>query len=124
MFVKKEPKIVEMRDAGGEKFGEICELVTGFSFPGASIAWVYLEGPDVIHHHTSGTEIYIVERGEGEIFYQGEILPFKHGDRIVIHHHELHAARPKPGTLLVFLCVSLPAFNPDDVRIHPKGRDW
>lgn len=124
-FVKRKPRFIGMTDsATGEKFGDIEELVSRDSYGKAGMARIYLDGPDVLHHHAAGTEIYIVEKGEGEIFYRDGIFPFRCGDRIVIHHHELHAARPKPGTLLVFLCVSLPAFDPTDVYVHEKGRDW
>ncbi|MBI4836925.1 MAG: hypothetical protein HY813_00770 [Candidatus Portnoybacteria bacterium] len=124
MFVGKKSKVVVLKDLNGESFGDIVELVTGFSFPSVSVARVYLEGPDIIHYHVRGTEIYIAEKGEGELFYKDAIFPFKEGDRVEILPHELHAARPKPGTLLVFLCVSSSAFDPADVYIHPKGRDW
>ncbi|MDD5551836.1 MAG: AraC family ligand binding domain-containing protein [Candidatus Pacebacteria bacterium] len=91
---------------------------------GASFSLITLRGPDVIHHHNVGEEIYVLWRGEGKIFLNDEILPFTRGTGIRIPPGALHAAKPDGSHELEFWCISIPPFNPDDVIYNRRGQRW
>lgn len=127
LVLRKEPKIIDLED-DKEIFGEIKELISkelGSGQTGVGAAEVTLWGPDFIHHHRKTGEIYIWREGKGKIFLDGEILPFNSGARIIIGPGTNHAAAPDPDCVqLVFLCISVPAFDPIDFHKDPRGREW
>ncbi len=125
IIIRKEPKVVVLKD-NGEVFGEIREIL---SVEGGAkrtnLAQVTLKGPDILHSHRKAEETYICVEGEGYIFLNGEIYDFGLGTRIIIKPGTLHAASPKNDSeKLVFLCISSPAFDPDDVFEDPCRRVW
>lgn len=119
-----EPKTVSL-EFENQVFGEAVELTplaTGADK--ASLARVILREADVIHFHKKNQETYVHERGAGEIFLNGKIYQFSTNTRVVMEPGTLHAVRPQKGTRVVFLCVSVPAFDPKDVFVDPRGRNW
>lgn len=90
----------------------------------SGLALVTLWDTDVIHHHNVGEETYIFWRGDGEIFLNGEIVPFVMGTKVVIPPGALHAARPTNYKEIAFWCVSTPPFTPEDVVYDRKGQWW
>lgn len=107
-------------------FGLVNEIVSGSDGADrASWANITLWGADVLHSHKVAQEIYIYSHGgAGKIFLDGKILAFKRGMRVIINPGVVHAAKPLKGKILYFACVSTPAFNPADVYVDPRGREW
>lgn len=125
IIVDEEPNIVELQD-DKEVFGEVEEITSrSAGAERVNVAKVTLRGPDIIHHHKEGEETYICQEGDGEIFLNRAIFRFVPGNRIIIKPGTLHAVRPKNSIgKIVFLCVSSPAFSPDDVYEDRHGRVW
>ena len=116
-IIRYRPRIITLKD-DLEVFGEVEEITP-------NVAKIILWDPDFLHYHESAEETYIGAEGEGEIFLDGEIFQFTPGIRVVIRPRIIHAARPKNFLdQLVFLCLSSPCFNPDDVHNDPRGREW
>lgn len=129
-IIQEHPNIVELRDAD-EVFGEVEEITSRQEGADrANVARVTLVAQDFLHHHLKNQETYICEKGEGRLFLQSniseaQIIDFNPDTKVIINPGTIHGASPKTlCTELVFLCVSSPAFEPDDVYNDPRGRDW
>jgi mannose-6-phosphate isomerase-like protein (cupin superfamily) len=125
VILEEDPRVVYLDDETGN-FGEIEEFTSkATGAQKANIVHVTLYGPDLLHSHKIAEETYISEIGGGELFLDGEIIPFVPGKRVIIGPGIVHAARPKGNSPeLVFLCVSSPPFDPKDVYKDPRGRKW
>jgi mannose-6-phosphate isomerase-like protein (cupin superfamily) len=125
IIIESDIPVVELDDAGGKNFGEIEEFTSiSQGAKKGNIVQVTLFGPDILHHHKIAEETY-VSQGQGLIYLDGMIYNFAPGTRILIGPGVVHAARPKKGCIdLVFLCMSVPAFDPKDVYNDPRGRKW
>ncbi len=124
-IIKEEPKVVELKD-GDKIFGKVEEITSrDVGASQANLARVTMMGPDFIHSHSKAEETYAYESGMGKIFLDGEVSDFGPGTRVVIPPGTLHAVKPAQSfPQVVFLCVSSPPFNPDDVEIDSRGRNW
>jgi mannose-6-phosphate isomerase-like protein (cupin superfamily) len=124
-IITSEPKVIEL-SGGGEMFGEIEEVTSkDLGAEHANFARVTLWGPDFLHHHKKAEETYICLDGKGEIILDDTIYEFSPGTRVIISPGTLHAVRPKePFMKIVFLCMSSPPFNLDDVYENKRGRNW
>lgn len=125
IIVSEKPKIIEFNDDKGI-FGKVEEITSrAVGAERANIAKIILWGPDILHIHKETEETYICVKGEGEIFLIDQIFEFIPGVRVIVRPGILHAAKPKKNSRkLVFLCVSSPAFRPEDVYNDPRGRAW
>jgi mannose-6-phosphate isomerase-like protein (cupin superfamily) len=123
--ITKEPYIKRFKD-GGNVFGMVEEIVShAIGAKNASLARVTLYGPDIIHTHSKIEEAYVCETGRGKILLGNDISNFEPGDRVVIHPGTLHAVKPAESfPKVVFLCLSGPAFDPNDFCPDPRGRNW
>jgi len=131
IIIKEKPKIIEFIDDKGifgtGVFGKAEEITSrAVGAERTNVAKITLWGPDILHTHKETEETYICVEGEGEIFLIDQIFEFIPGVRVIIRPGILHAARPKKNgrKLLVFLCVSSPAFKPEDVYNDPRDRAW
>jgi len=124
-IVKEKPKVVEFKD-GEEVFGTAEEITSReVGAEGANLARITLFGPDVIHTHEKAEETYIYESGMGKILLGDQISEFGPGTRVIIPSGTPHAAKPANSfPRFVFLCLSSPPFDPDDVHPDPRGRNW
>ena len=124
-IVKDKPEIVEFKD-GEEVFGKVEEITSrDVGARKANFVKVTLLGPDVIHTHDDAEETYVYESGMGRIILDDEISDFGPGTRVIIPPGMSHAVKPwESFPQVVFLCVSSPPFNPDDVHPDPRGRNW
>jgi quercetin dioxygenase-like cupin family protein len=125
VIVKDLPELKELKD-GRKVFGRIEEITSiELGAIKANVVRVTLFGPDFIHWHIKAEETYICESGKGELFLDGRIVEMSPGTRIIISPGTLHAARPwNDFPQMVFLCVSSPPFNSEDVFNDPRGRNW
>jgi predicted cupin superfamily sugar epimerase len=77
--------------------------------------------------HSSGTsynhrseEVFIVESGTGRVHLQTDITPVGPGSTVFIPATWAHSIESDPGSALVFLAISAPAFTPEDyVLVKP-----
>jgi mannose-6-phosphate isomerase-like protein (cupin superfamily) len=124
-IVETEPLIFELKDED-EVFGQVKEITSrSIGARRANVAEITLWAADIIHKHKKNEETYICLEGEGEIYLDGRIIDFPPGTRVIIRPGVQHAARPKDThSELTFLCVSSPAFDPNDVYEDPRGRKW
>jgi len=125
IFITDEPHVVELRD-GDKVFGQVEEITSrSIGAERVNVAKVTLWGPDILHKHEKREETYICLEGEGELYLNGRIFDFVSGKRAIIGSGVWHAARPKEACKeLILLCVSSPAFDPDDVYEDSRGRKW
>jgi mannose-6-phosphate isomerase-like protein (cupin superfamily) len=117
---------VELEDASGI-FGKVEDITSSrLGAHNANIARVTLWEPDVLHLHKEAEETYFCLEEEGLIYLgNGDVYPFRPGYSVTIDQGTLHAAMPKsPCRRLIFICVSSPPFNSDDVFPDPRGRMW
>lgn len=124
-IVKEKPKIVEFKD-GEEVFGTAEEITSQpLGAKGANLARITLTGPDVIHTHDDAEETYVYESGMGKILLDDQISEFGPGTRVIIPPGTPHAVKPANSfPQVVFLCISGPPFDPEDVHPDPRGRNW
>lgn len=124
-IVKEKPKVVKLKD-GGIVFGEVEEITSrAVGAERANFTRVTLFGPDVIHTHERTEETYIYKSGMGKIILGNKIYDFGPDTRVIIPPGTPHAAKPYDSfPQFVFLCVSSPPFDPDDVHSDPRGRNW
>lgn len=100
------------------------ETSEAFGAERVSVAKITLWAADVLHGHKEREETYIFVEGRGELFLDDEIFKVGPGVKAIIKPGVVHAARPKNDEEMVFWCVSVPAFNPEDVYNDPRGREW
>jgi len=127
-IIRKESKIVKMKDGkdGNVIFGQVEEITSrAVGAKKANLVEVTLFGPDVVHTHERAEETYVCESGRGKIILGDEISDFDPGVKVIIPPGTPHAVKPwKSFPQVVFLCVSSPPFNQDDVHPDPRGRKW
>lgn len=119
------PRVIHLEDSE-ERFGEVRELTSReFGTDRVSIAEITLYGPDVLHYHKFGEETYICLKNNGIVFDGNQCVSFRTGDRIIIPCGALHAVAPSDYyDKIVYLCISSPAYDSDDVFEHPLSRSW
>jgi mannose-6-phosphate isomerase-like protein (cupin superfamily) len=124
-IISDKPNTVEFKE-GDKVFGKVEEITSrALGAKRTNVAKVTLQGPDVLHSHKEAEETYICLEGEGELYLDGQIFDFVPGTRVIIEPGIQHAARPKNVIeKLVILCVSSPAFDPNDVYEDSCGRVW
>ena len=125
IFIQGSNNVIKLRD--GEIFGVIEEFTSrNDGADRASIAKVTLFGPDFLHYHRITEETYICLEGYGKIYLNGKIFPFHPGVKVIIKPGTIHAAQPEKGERLVFLCISSPAYNSNDVFVFEDriSRNW
>lgn len=124
-IINNEPKVVELKD-GDEVFGQVEEITSrAVGAEGANLVRVTLFGPDVVHTHDKAEETYIYESGMGRIILGDKIFEFGPETKVIIPPGTPHAAKPANSfPRLVFLCVSSPPFDAEDVHPDPRGRNW
>lgn len=66
------------------------------------------------HYHTITEELYIVTSGTGRIVVDDKAIDVSAGDAVFIDIGEYHFAVSSADTELVFLAISLPAYDADD----------
>lgn len=125
IVIDAKPKIAELKD-GDVVFGNVEEITSKELGAGrANLTRITLWGPDFVHQHEIAEETYVCQAGEGELFVNFEIIKFVPDVRVIIGPGVLHAARPKRnGEVLIFSCLSAPAFDPKDVYLDRRGRGW
>jgi len=124
-IVEEKPKVVKLKD-GDIVFGEVEETTSrAVGAEGANLVRVTLFGPEIVHTHEKAEETYVYESGRGKILLGNEIFELNPGTRVIIPPGTLHAAKPYDSfPRFVFLCVSSPPFDPEDVHPDPRGRNW
>jgi mannose-6-phosphate isomerase-like protein (cupin superfamily) len=66
-------------------------------------------------HSLSVREWYVIESGEGEVSVENESdRRVQYGDVVTISKHHSQKIRNSGATDLIFLCVCVPRFSPDD----------
>ena len=135
-IIKEEPgEILLIEGMSKKEFGRRSEIVAVSDGARVSISRVMLSGPGVIHYHSKRQETFVCEEGEGKFFLEGtrrgtkpkQVIDFVPGVRIIVNPRTLHAAKPNPGSKLVFLLVSSPAIDyayPDDLQGYADGQVW
>ena len=125
VIVQAKPNIVELKD-GDEVFGTVEEITSrAVGAEGANLARITLMGPDFVHTHDGAEETYVYELGMGKILLGDQISEFGPGARVIIPPGTPHAAKPANSfPQVVFLCLSGPPFDPEDVHPDPRGRNW
>jgi len=123
--INNKPKVVELKD-GDVVFGQAEEITSRALGAGqTNIARITLFGPDVVHVHKRAEETYVYESGMGKILLGDQISEFGPGTRVIIPPGTTHAVKPANSfPQVIFLCISGPPFDPEDVYPDSRGRNW
>lgn len=70
----------------------------------------------VPHRHMKTDEIYYCLEGQGELFINGQSLPFAPGKFYLIPKNSLHHL--KASTALRLLCICTPPYSHEDTRTN------
>ncbi len=80
---------------------------------GLSISHVIVSSETKEHMHRKMEEVYYVERGEGEVIIDNEVVEVRGGDLIAIPKNTWH--RIKPYGTMEILVITHPKFDENDV---------
>ena len=124
-IINNKPKVVKLKD-GDVVFGDVEEITSrAVGAERANLARVTLSGADFVHTHEGAEETYIYESGMGKILLGDKVSDFGPGTRVIIPPGTAHAVKPANSfPRVVFLCISGPPFDPEDVHSDPRGRNW
>ena len=97
------------------KEGQMNQMDKIFSSPRAELFLITTKSPKGLgrHIHITADEIVFVQKGEGEMFINGNWVPVKAGDLHVCPRGVAHATRSVPGKELMTFNILTPAM--------PKG---
>lgn len=114
-LIWEEKKMEKVNKYNVEPFEDPCGLMRElYHSDNVSIAHVQVSGQAERHKHRKTEEIYYVEKGEGELIVDGEVLILKEGDLFPVPKNSWHYLKKiecKPFEVLV---ISYPRFDPED----------
>lgn len=98
-----------------EPFEDPCGLMRElYHSDNISVAHVQVSGQAERHKHRKTEEIYYVEKGEGELVVDDEILTLKEGDLFPVPKNSWHYLKKVEGKPFEILVISHPRFDPQD----------
>ena len=72
------------------------------------------------HCHPDGEEMLYIIRGEGKVYIDGIIYPFKEGSVVMFEKGKIHMVRNSGTEELKVACFFAPASNLDEYEFHPE----
>ena len=85
-----------------------------------SIAHVQVSGRAKRHKHQKTEEIYYVEKGEGKLVVDDEVLTLKEGDLFPVPKDSWHYLEKMEDKQFEVLVICHPRFNPEDFITEEK----
>jgi len=89
-----------------------------YSSENLSIAHNTVLGEARKHMHKKMEEIYYVEKGEGELVIEDEVLNIREGDLIPIPKNSWHYLKKIEGKPLEVLVITYPRYDPNDLILE------
>ena len=72
------------------------------------------------HCHPDGEEMLYIIRGEGKVYIDGIIYPFREGSVVMFEKGKIHMVRNTGSEELKVACFFAPASNLDEYEFHPE----
>jgi len=72
------------------------------------------------HCHPDGEEMLYIIHGEGKVYIDGIIYPFKEGSVVMFEKGKIHMVRNTGSEELKVACFFAPASNLDEYEFHPE----
>ena len=98
--------------ASGGLDGKFCSCCIMRVEPGQTV--------NPAHCHPDGEEMLYIIRGEGKVYIDGIIYPFKEGSAVLFEKGKIHMVRNSGTEELKVACFFAPASNLDEYEFHPE----
>ena len=98
--------------ASGGLDGKFCSCCIMRVEPGQTV--------NPAHCHPDGEEMLYIIRGEGKVYIDGTIYPFKEGSAVLFEQGKIHMVRNTGTEELKVACFFAPASNLDEYEFHPE----
>ncbi|MFB0920487.1 MAG: cupin domain-containing protein [Oscillospiraceae bacterium] len=72
------------------------------------------------HCHPNGEEMLYIISGNGKVYIDGKIYPFREGSVVLFEKGKIHMVRNTGAQELKVACFFAPAANLDEYEFHPE----